>query len=121
MIAFRKAHPSIARSQYWREDVSWYGGSAKEVDFSPGGQTLAYCLSGASVGDDDIYVMANAGANEVRFKIHEGDPGDWRLVADTSLPGPKDYVEPADRRPLQSPYYLVNARTVVLLCTAAKT
>jgi len=121
MIAFRKAHPSIARSQYWREDVSWYGGSAKEVDFSPGGQTLAYCLRGASAGDDDIYVMVNAGANEVRFKIHEGDPGGWQLVADTSLPGPKDYVEPADRRPLQSPYYLVNGRTVIVLCSAAKT
>jgi pullulanase/glycogen debranching enzyme len=25
LIAFRKAHPSIARSRYWREDVQWYG------------------------------------------------------------------------------------------------
>ena len=25
MIAFRKAHPSLCRSRFWREDVSWYG------------------------------------------------------------------------------------------------
>jgi isoamylase len=116
MTAFRKAHPSIARSQYWREDISWYGGSAKEVDFSPGGQTLAYCLRGDSVHDDDIYVMVNAGANEVRFQIHEGDYQKWLLVADTSLPSPRDYVEPASRRALISPEYLVGGRSVVVLC-----
>jgi isoamylase len=120
MIAFRKTHPSIARSQYWREDVSWYGAAAKEVDFSPGGQTLAYCLRGASLHDDDIYVMVNAAANEVRFKIHEGAVGDWLLVADTSLPGPKDYVEPNDRKPLPTADYLVGGRTVVIFCKNAK-
>ena len=84
MIAFRKAHPSIARSQYWREDVSWYGSRSKDVDFSPGGQTLAYCLRGASLEDDDIYVMVNAGAEEVRFQIQEGKPANgswWRIRA----------------------------------------
>ncbi len=25
MIAFRKNHPSLSRSRFWREDVSWYG------------------------------------------------------------------------------------------------
>ena len=25
MIAFRKAHPSLSRSRFWRDDVSWYG------------------------------------------------------------------------------------------------
>ena len=25
MIAFRKAHPSIARSHFWRQDVHWCG------------------------------------------------------------------------------------------------
>ncbi len=116
MIAFRKAHPSIARSQYWREDISWYGGSAKEVDFSPGGQTLAYCLRGGSVHDDDIYVMVNAGANEVRFQIHEGDYRQWLLVADTSLPSPRDYVEPAGRQAVSSADYLVGGRSLVILC-----
>lgn len=116
MIAFRKAHPSIARSQYWREDISWYGDYNRDVDLSDGGQTLAYCLRGASLHDDDIYVMINAGANEVPFKIHEGRTSDWVLVADTSLPSPRDFVEPRNRRCLTSPEYRVGGRSVVVLC-----
>jgi isoamylase len=116
MIAFRKSHPSIARSQYWREDVSWYGNQGKAPDFSPGGQTLAYCLRGASLQDDDIYVMVNAGANEVRFQIQEKRARDWVLVADTSLPSPRDFVEPGERQRLTSSKYLVGGRSVVVLC-----
>jgi glycogen operon protein len=116
MIEFRKSHQSIARSQYWREDIHWFGARDKVVDFSPGGQTLAYCLHGASLNDDDIYVMVNAGANEVRFQIQEGNPSDWLMVADTNLPSPFDFVEPGDRKSLPSLDYLVGARSVVVLC-----
>ena len=115
MIAFRKAHPSIARSQFWREDVSWYG-VGKEVDFSPEGQTLAYCLHGARLRDADIYVMVNAGANEVCFQIQEGKPEEWLLVADTSLPSPRDIAGPGEKRFVRSSDYLVGGRSVVVLC-----
>jgi isoamylase len=115
MIRFRKAHPSIARSQYWREDVSWYGSRAHGPDFSPGGQTLAYCLRGGAVPDDDIYVMVNAGANEVLFQVQEGIATDWMLVADTNLPSPADFVEPGERQHLKSPEYLVGGRSTVVL------
>jgi glycogen operon protein len=116
MIAFRKSHPSIARSPYWREDISWYGRTGKAVDFSPSGQTLAWCLHGASLNDVDIYVMVNAGGNKTTFHIQEGRPDDWLLVADTSLPGPHDFVEPADRQGLGSADYVVAGRSVVVLC-----
>jgi len=115
MIAFRKSHASIARSQYWREDVSWYGND-KYVDFSPGGHTLAWCLRGAALHDDDIYVMINGSSNEVRFEIQEGDARDWLLVADTSLPSPEDFVEAHERRALTSSEYRVFGRSVVVLC-----
>ena len=115
MIAFRKSHPSIARSQFWREDVNWYGSNTPGPDFSPAGRTLAYCLRGGSVNDDDIYVMVNAGAREVRFHIHEGSAGDWLLVADTSLPGPMDFVESGERKALASLDYPTGGRSVVVL------
>jgi glycogen operon protein len=120
MIAFRKGHPSIARSQFWREDVTWYGGRGREVDFSPGGQTLSYCLRGARLHDDDIYVMINSSANEVKFEIQEGSGSDWMLVADTNLPGPLDYVAPEDRKPLGSNSYPTGSRSVVVLCRPRK-
>jgi glycogen operon protein len=77
MIAFRKARPSIGRSRYWREDVTWYGATGS-VDYSPDGHSLAYCLHGAS----DLYVMINAFWEPVRFQIQQ--PGAWTRVVDTS-------------------------------------
>ena len=59
MIAFRKSHPSLCRSRFWREDISWYG-VGPMVDLSPDSRSLAFCLHGASQADDDIYVMINA-------------------------------------------------------------
>ena len=115
MIAFRKSHPSIARSQYWREDVSWYGTRRKEVDFSPGGQTLAYCLRGASVNDDDIYVMVNGSPYAKWFRIQEGKAEDWRVVANTGLPSPQDIADPGEEQALQKADYLVGERSVVVL------
>jgi glycogen operon protein len=114
MINFRKKHPSIARSQYWRDDIRWYGTGA-HVDFSPGGQTLAFCLHGASLNDGDVYAMINAGAAAMHFHIQEGEARDWLLVADTSLPSPEDFVEPGERRGLTSLDYVAGARSVVVL------
>ena len=59
MIAFRKAHPSVGRSRFWRDDVRWYGVDGR-VNWSGSSRQLAYCLHGASQGDRDLYVMINA-------------------------------------------------------------
>ena len=56
MISFRKAHPSICRSRFWRDDVSWYG-TGPTPDLSNDSHSLALCLHGASQGDDDVYVI----------------------------------------------------------------
>jgi glycogen operon protein len=113
MIGFRKAHPSIARSQFWRGDVSWYGATEGQPDYSPAGHTMAYCLRGASLNDDDIYVMVNAGTNETVFRIQEGTG--WMLVADTSLSTPADFVQAEQRKPANSDLYRVEGRSVVVL------
>jgi glycogen operon protein len=115
MIEFRKQHPSIARSQYWREDIHWYGAISKNVDLSPTGQTLAYCLKGASLKDDDIYVMINGSPEPVSFVIQEGTARDWFLVADTGLEAPRDFTDCDKRQPLQTLQYLAAARSVIVL------
>jgi glycogen operon protein len=117
MIAFRKSHPSIARSQFWRQDVSWYGAGGSQPDFSPAGQTLAYCLRGGSLNDNDLYVMVNASAYDVTFEIHEQplSGASWTLVADTSLSAPADFVDAADRKTLTSAGYRVAGRSTVVL------
>jgi len=114
MIAFRKAHPSIARSRFWRDDVRWYG-QGRHVDFAPESRCFAYCLHGARLGDGDLYVLVNADASDRRFEIQEGGPGDWRRVVDTALPSPDDIAEPGRERVLAEMSYRAAARSVVVL------
>lgn len=114
MIAFRKAHPSIGRSRYWREEVHWYGLSGP-TDLGFDSRVLAYFLSGASQGDDDLYVMINAYWEDLDFIIQQGQSGEWLRVVDTSLPSPDDLAEPGQETQLDSLDYSVEARSVVVL------
>jgi glycogen operon protein len=114
MIAFRKAHPSIARRHYWRDDIRWYG-TERAVDMSDGSRCLAYCLHGASQGDSDIYVMVNGSPLDEHFGIHEGAMGQWNRVVDTALSPPDDICEPGDERLVRSSFYQVRPRSVVVL------
>ncbi len=114
MIAFRKAHPSIGRSRFWRGDVQWYG-MGREVDWSDGSHHLAYCLRGASQSDRDLYVMINAGPEDLTFAVQQGETGDWRRLMDTALPSPADILPDDEAEPLASLSCLVRARSVVVL------
>jgi isoamylase len=104
MIAFRKAHPSLCRSRFWREDVRWH---------SAGPHTLAYFLRGASQNDTDLYVIINASGEDVTFAIEE--PGSWRRAVDTSLRAPNDIVESGNEPPILGTTYTAASRSVVVL------
>ena len=112
MIAFRKTHPSLSRSRFWREDISWYG-AGPAADLSYDSRILAFCLHGISQNDNDIYVMINAYWEELPFVVQEGTEKEWRRVVDTSLASPDDFAEPGV--PLQSLKYVVAPRSVVVL------
>jgi len=114
MIAFRKAHPSIARSRFWRGDVHWYG-VGRWPDLAPHSHALAYCLCGASEGDDDLYVMINAWREPLAFEIQEGEPSAWRRVVDPARPSPNDVCEPGGEAPVASRTYVAQPRSVVVL------
>jgi glycogen operon protein len=114
MIAFRKAHPSLARSRFWRDDVRWHG-VGRETDLSYDSHSLAFALHGASEGDDDLYVMINAYWQALAFEIQEGGTGDWRRVIDTSAESPFDFLEHESADELTSLRYEVAARSVVVL------
>jgi len=118
MIAFRKSHPSLARSRFWREDVSWYGVNG-QVDLNYWSHSLAFCLRGESQADRDIYVMINAYSEDLNFKIQEGKAGDWQCVADTGMPSPSDFFEVGQEKAITSLSYEVKARSVVVLLRTA--
>ncbi len=114
MIAFRKAHPSLCRSRFWRDDIQWYGVGAS-VDLSDDSHSLAYALRGASQGDRDLYVMINAYHEDLTFIVQEGRTGCWERVIDTALPSPDDIVHPAPGPLVPCLEYRVQARSVVVL------
>ena len=114
MIAFRKAHPSLCRSRFWRDDVSWYG-AGPQIDQSVQSRSLGFHLSGQSQNDTDLYVMINASPAAVPFHIQRGEASTWKRVVDTSLPSPEDIVEPGHEPHIDGPDYPVNPRSVVVL------
>jgi isoamylase len=117
MIAFRKAHPALGRSRFWREDISWYGVGPR-VDLSYDSRSLAFCLHGASQGDDDIYAMINSYWEELEFHVQEGTAQEWTRIVDTALPSPGDF---SDRGlPLEQEKYLVAPRSIVILLRRRK-
>lgn len=114
MIALRKAHPSLCRNRYWREDVRWYG-AGPDVDLSHDSHSLAYCLLGVSLGDCDLYVMINAYWEPLTFRVQEGCPGQWRRAIDTSLASPNDISDPGSEPVVTSNAYESRARPVAVL------
>ena len=114
MIAFRKAHPSIGRARFWRDDVRWYG-VGPHVDLSFDSHSVAYCLRGASRGDCDLYVMINAYHEPLDFEIQEGPAGGWYRAIDTGLESPLDIADPGEEAAVASLRYRVLARSVVVL------
>ena len=114
MIAFRKAHRSISRSRYWRDDVHWYGANG-QTDLSWDSHSLAYCLLGGQFNEGDLYAMINAYWEPVKFHIQEGCPDEWKRVVDTSLASPEDIAEGSSGAQILSNAYDVQPRSVVVL------
>jgi isoamylase len=116
MIAFRKRHPSLSRSRFWREDITWYGVGEK-ADLSNDSHSLAFCLHGASQDDDDIYVMINAYWEKLDFQVQEGAAQQWTRIVNTALPSPDDFAERGV--PLQTLTCSLAPRSVVVLLRTA--
>lgn len=113
LIAFRKAHPSLGRDRFWREDIRWYGATGG-ADLGADSRSIAYFLSGAAVGDSDFYVIANAFWQDLTFRIQEGTPGQWQRVIDTAKASPEDIAEPGAEPLVTTDSYLVEGRSVVV-------
>jgi len=114
MIAFRKAHPSLGRNRFWREDVHWHG-VAPEPDLSWDSHSFAFYLDGTSHHDDDLYVIVNGWSEPLAFPLHQGTPQEWLRVVDTAQPSPEDITEAGSERRLAAPTLQTAPRSVVVL------
>jgi isoamylase len=114
MIQFRKAHPTLCRARFWRQDVHWHG-TTGGPDLSVDSRTIAFYLDGAAEGDDDLYVMINGGPAPAPFLLQEGAREQWLRVVDTGRAAPDDLREPGDEAALESARYSVAPHSVVVL------
>ncbi len=116
MIAFRRAHPTLARGRFWRDDVRWYG-IAGPPDLSLDSRSVAYFLDGRSEHDEDLYVMISAYWEPLRFIVQEPSVENrgWKRVVDTSLDSPMDIADPGSEIALNTLDYVVGPRSVVVL------
>lgn len=114
MIAFRKEHPSLSRSRFWREDVSWYG-VGDMPDLGVESHSIAFLLRGKSQGDKDIYVMVNGYWNALDFTIQGIGEFPWRRIVDTSLESPQDIADEVAATILSGSQYKVAGRSIVVL------
>ncbi len=117
-IAFRKQHPSLARSRFWRDDVRWYD-VGRDDAHSTDASRLAFCLHGLSERDADLYVMINATQETATLRVQEGAAAEWRRVIDTSRPSPDDFRVPGEEARLEANDYQVSARSVVVFVRSA--
>jgi glycogen operon protein len=114
MIAFRKAHPSICRSRFWRDDIRWRGvGTTTDLSFHS--HSFAYYLRGTSLGDQDLYVMVNASPDPLSFTVFDGLSKPWYRVLDTSLASPDDFCEPGEEERVIGSHYQVDTKSIVVL------
>lgn len=113
MIRFRKRHPSIARSRFWRDDVRWFG-TDRLVDMSDSSRMLAFYLPGQEADEEDLYVMINANEQSARFGIHVGTPDQWSWQIDTSQDDPMRQAT-TSRHPLPDHTVEVAGRSIVVL------
>lgn len=119
LIEFRKSHPTIARSRFWRNDVRWYGVESK-IDWSFQSRHFAYFLDGRSQNDDDLYVMLNFESDAKTFEIQEFDGKSWLLTIDTGQESPRDIFAPGEEIQWTSGAYRVESRSVVVLRTGKR-
>lgn len=80
MISFRKAHATVSRFGYWRNDVHWFG-PKDDVDFAS--QALAYLLHGDAKNGGALYVMINGSDEALEFAVQKVQQG-WQPLVDTS-------------------------------------
>lgn len=112
LLAFRKGHPTLSRSRFWRDDVEWFGATGAP-DYSPASRSFAWYLSGATENDVDLYVMVNAHWEGMPFTIQKG--GNWRRVINTFFGPGADFLEEGVEEEITSTSYLVGPRSVVVL------
>jgi isoamylase len=123
MIAFRRSHANLQRSQFFsgqpddtgQPDIEWHGCNLHEPGWDdPNSRILAFTLWGQK-RDNDLHIMLNMDMHNLDFAVPPVPDKQWYIVADTARSAPDDIAEPGQERPFSGPTYRLEGHSVVIL------
>lgn len=123
MIAFRRNHPNLQRSQFLtgqpdatgKPDVEWHGCKLGEPGWKdPNSRVLAFTLWGQS-RDNDLHVILNMEMQDLDFAVPSLVGKHWYVVVDTTHCAPDDIAEPGQELQFNGQTYHAEGHSVVVL------
>ncbi len=123
MIAFRRSHPNLQRSQFFngqmdatgKPDIEWHGCLLDEPGWNdPNSHVLAFTLWGQN-RDKDLHVMLNMAMEKLDFAVPVLTNKQWYMVVDTSRGAPDDIAEPGHEHPFQGQTCYLEGHSIVVL------
>ncbi|MDZ4798633.1 MAG: glycogen debranching protein GlgX [Bryobacteraceae bacterium] len=133
MIHFRREHPVLRGRKFFEHrdtagsgfpDISFHGTHAWQPDFSGGSRCIAFRLDGAhaKAPDQSIYVAMNMFWDGLPCSLPgPGEGKVWKVVVNTSMPGPDDFYSAADAPVLHDQHnVIVGPRSILVLIADQK-
>ncbi len=126
MIAFRKAHATFTRSNYYQgktnqdgeetADLLWFDPEGNEIDWSNGETVLACHIGPGAPASSRWYLMFNNTGAAVRFRLPKGP---WGVCIDTGRPAPGDITLARTDMAKASRHAILEAKSVCVLSALA--
>lgn len=124
MIAFRKRHPCLRRTRFFKgmpsgdgrlADIGWHGTKLNDPDWhDPQGRILAFTLAAAVEGEEDVHVILNMSDTSRTMPLPSIPDRPWHKAVDTGAPSHEDIVRVSRQVPVRDDLYDVSPRSVVV-------
>ena len=117
MIAFRRLHPILSQAHFYTDaEIHWFSPGGDLPNWTDPNEKWFACL----IYEDErsaLYLMFNAGADAVDFKLPPVLPGArWHLAVDTSHPAPQDLFAAGEEPLWENPQtYRLGPRSSAIL------
>ena len=119
LLRFRQGSQLFRDRRYWFEPggtgIVWHGVRLGQPDWGENSHSLAFELTHPTA-QNHRYVILNAYWEPLEFELPQLSEGRrWARLVDTGLAPPQDFTNPAEALPDDTPTYLAQSRSAVVL------
>ena len=116
LTAFRRTHTLFRKPTFYDDtEVQWHGLRPFKPHWGEHSHYLALSLC-EHQAQEFFYVAFNTGDEMAEFTLPEPPTGkQWCRVVDTAEPAPLDFIETAERQPLDSESFLLSGHSCIIL------